>query len=335
MTRALQVFMLVASMLVVVPAGAQDIFCIPCGAQLWQNIEKQLLRRANNVKEARQMLRQAEQSGNPDLITTMQALLAKTTAEWVYLDTLARELGSNSYKSYLARNQVDVERRFDEARSALHRKTEQFDRLRKRLAEHRESALREMEGITEEEAQQCKTLAKDSSFGALEALGHGAEENLKELRARTDRSADVQRRILDLEQFVSGVTAIRGGRIGHELASREYWDAAAETSQMALEKIIPRLAVSAGYLEATTALPFFVKFTLDLAAIGQSHQQFAEAEARLNDIGNSELHWQTDIRALGARVNQLREEQALATDTIQRQLAFEQNVAKIRAEVAP
>lgn len=193
MLRATVIVALLAGMLAAAPpTRAEELFCLDCQTKRWQSLETQILKRAGNLKSARELLRQAEKGDDADLLAKARALVARTTAEWEYVDRLARQLGSPSYTAYLARHQVDVEQRFDSARAALKRRTEQFDRLRGALGEQKAVVLRDMQGIIRQEAKERRGLAVDSSFGALKGAADLAEHQL----ARLARAASRRRRAL-------------------------------------------------------------------------------------------------------------------------------------------
>jgi hypothetical protein len=320
---------------VVAPAAAQDAFCADCQARRWQALETQLLKRAATLKDARQAVRDAERSGSAELLADARAALASATAAWRAVDDVARKLESRTYTTYLARAQVDVEQRYDEARAALHRKTEQFDRLRGVLGDQKARALGEMDGIIRQEAKERRELGLNGALIALKGAAVKAEAAIEELRklpAGQARDAALR----DLQQFVGLVNTAEGARIRDELARGEHWAAVAGGGQLILGLAIPRVLPPATAASATahaTAWPAFLTLALDLTQIGLSHVEFHEAQERLDGVRNVELAWQSDIRALGARVGSLRAEREFAAEAIRRQQSFAQQVSRIRAEV--
>lgn len=346
---ALRVPMAVVALLVTVVTLAEvgyaqsEAFCQTCQATRWSSLEDQLLRRAANVKRARELLRKAEAGGRADLVQQAMAHLERTTTEWEYIDELARKLESGTYKMFLARHQVDVERRYDEARADLHRKTEQLNRLRQSFGAAKEAELTQMRALAAEEARLRTGLGINSAVGAIKGAGNKAEMSLRLLKAIPSGAIDWSDDIRRLERFVDVVKAVKLSKIGVDAVKGEYWKAAISASQTILALVIPTSLTSKHYvfmsaaastqLARTMAFPFFVTLALDFAEIGLSHEQFREAEERLQSVGDLELSWQVRVQSLGQRVNYLRAERELAADATRRQEVLEAQVRKIREEL--
>jgi hypothetical protein len=318
-------------------------FCQRCQAARWASLGDQLLGRAQNLKSARALFRQAEASHREDLIQKAKAFVDRTTLEWQYVDQLATTLQSSSYKAFLARHQVDVDVRYDEARAELHRKTEQLDHFRHTLDPDKQSQLRQMQAIATEEAKQRRTLATDSGRGAIKAAAFGVDLSLRLLKSIPSGAIDWGKEIQRLERLSTLAKAIELGKIGADTLNGEYWRASVDASQVILALIIPT-AITSEYkvfiasaaqsqLARLTAYPFFLTTGLNFADIGVSHLEFSDAEARLDHIDSVEANWTFDIESATSRVTNLAAERDLAADAVQRQRQIESQAAIIRAEL--
>src|SRR5260370_34389675 len=167
---------------------------------------------AQNLKDARETLRQAERLGDSELLKSAQAALAKTTAEWNAINKLAHDLDSHTYQTYLARNMTGADERYDRARDELHRKTAQFTQLERLLGERRDKALEEMRSELETETKERRSLLINSTFGFLEA---GTEESAKLIRlTKLGTGAGAEALIQNLERFN---LLMQGKKVGYEV----------------------------------------------------------------------------------------------------------------------
>jgi hypothetical protein len=332
------------SRLSVAVIGDQQPFCQACQAARWDSLDNELLRRAENLKRARALLWQAQTSGNPALIKRARDMVARTTAEWNYIDGLATKLQSASFKTFLARHQVDADARYDQARVELHKKTEQLDRLRHALEGQKQSEFQQMKSYATEEAKERQTLAIDSGLGAIKAAAFNVDLSLRLLKSIPSGAIDWTPEIQRLERLSAAAKTIKSGKMAYDVYKSEYWKASVGASQTVLALIIPK-ALTSEYkvflaeaaktrLTQLTAYPFFVTVGLDYADIGLSHVQFREAEARLRKIGDLEKNWQLDLQIAAARVKNVAAERDLASDALRRQAQLEAQIATIRQELS-
>jgi hypothetical protein len=290
------------------------------------------------------LLRQAQGSGNAALIQRAKDMVARTTAEWKYIDELATTLQSASYKTFLARHEADAEARYDEARAELQKKTEQRDRLRHALERKEQSELQQMKSYATEEAKKRQTLAVDSGLGAISAAALEVELSLRLLKSIPSGVVDWALEVRRLERLSAAAKAIEYGETAKDVYKGEYLKAAAGASQTILAIIIPKAytseykvflseAAKAG-LSQLTAYPFFLTVALDFADIGLSHVQFGEAQARLRDIDNMDKNSEIDVVIAVARLKNVAAERDLAADGVRRQAQLDAQVARIRQELS-
>lgn len=323
---------LAALLIAAKPAAAdEDPYCMPCQANRWKSVEKVMIQRAENLKKAREFLRAAERRGEPALTQRAREHLETVTGQWneVYQSSLA--LGGPSYKAYLAKNLADVEVSYDDARAAWKNKVDQFRRLQSPIADQRERILNDMKGTIEEEANQRLRLGRDSLFASAKVWTIYADLEIDHLMRLPNGAVEHRAAIQLLNRLIGAEKAAETAKPAYELKKKHYWEFGAEVAQQVLETVVP---VSSGLYPATVACKPIVEIGLDFASIGLSHNEWREAQERLEDVRGTELKWQVDLAILAARAKNLKRECEMAADAIDHQRAFEKQLRLVSAEVS-
>jgi hypothetical protein len=304
-------------------AAAQDPYCLPCQAGRWQSIEKIMLARAQRLKAARGLLRDAEQRGDPALVKKAQAYLESISRQWEEIYGSAQALGSPSYKAHLAKNLVDVEVSYDVEHAAWQKKVAQFKNLQGAIGERRKQLQDEIDGILKEEAEQRWRLGFNGVFNALKAGAVWAEHAVAQPGLDAAASQAFNR-------LIGAQRAAELGKAGYAAHEGHYWEAGAEAGDLALHVLVP---ASARLHPVVVAAVPVATLGLDLAAVGLSHVQWRAAQDRREDVRSAETKWQIDLALAAARVQNLKREREMAADAIDRQRAFEAQFASVRAEM--
>ena len=304
---------------------------MPCQAERWASIERIMVARAQRLKSARDLLRDAQRRQDPELMRKAQAHLDNITRLWNEVHQSALALGSPSYKAHLARNLVETETAYDAAHAAWKKKLEQFDRLRGALGSQRAKILADIEGTLREEESQRRRLGFNGVFNGLKAGAVWAEHQVHYLGSLPNGPAEHAATIQALNRLIGAQRAAEAGKAGYEAHEGHYWEAGAEAGQLALHMLVP--ASSRLHPAAVAAGPI-ATLGLDLAVVGLSHVEWRAAQERLEDVRSTETKWQFDVAALAARVENLKREREMSADAIARQRVFEQQLGQVGAELA-
>jgi hypothetical protein len=327
---------LLLALLLGTPAAAQqNAYCVACVDQRWDAMEKMLLARAQRLKAARNLLRDAQQRGDAALVQKAQAYLATSQRLWDEVHASAAALGAPTYKAWLARNLVEVEASYDAAVAERRRKEAQYQKLSGALGDQRAGILREMDGIVKEQAQQGRTLAINTFFLANAGGALAAERMVHHLASLPNGPAEHAARIALLNQFIGSSRTLEAGRAAHEAAGGHYRDAGVEAGQVALGILAPLAPAAPWLVGAAVVAGPAARVSFGVAELALSSMQWREAQERLADVRSVELKWQFDVAVLAARVDNLKHEREMASASIERQRAFEAQFARARAEAAP
>lgn len=318
--------------------------CGRCETERWDTVDQQLQRRAANLKQAQQLLRLAQDAQRPDVVERAQQALTRAQGEWEYINALASALQTPGYKSSLARQQLEIETRYDATRQELKRKTEQWRRLQSLTGQRRQTELNQMHTLADEEARGRLTLAARSGRGALSAAAHHASLALKTLKSVPSSAIDWSDDIKRYESVVALNNAVKAGEAGAAAGKRDYWKLGTMAGETMLKQIIPAvltttykvpISVAASTaLAQLTAFTFVLKVGLDVADIGLAHEQFDAAERRLNAARSAELTWQVEIAVLGSTLRHLEAQRDVLVEASRRQALLEAQIGVIRGEIS-
>jgi len=346
---------LAAIMVVVAPFSAasaqEDIACNTCLDKnlkaRWTNLLAAHAKSATRLERVRNLLADAESTGNTLLADKLRDVLAKVEAQWREIDGTVRALESPDYRARLVRQKSFFNNKRDRYIAKLHDKTDQFRRLREGLNDQRDTAVREMMGIARHERAQRFELGINSAIALTGGLSEAVPKMVGKLRGVGGRFAHAvpERQLRALSRAAAVVEADapgalkavglagQAGKVRYEVSVGRYADAALDIS----ETVVGELASATGKqaFKSFAALPSIAGISLDLASLAQSHHQFRQAEGRLDSVLAVENSWRIRVTWLGDSVRDLRKRAGRADKALAHQTSLKSDARRARREVAP
>ena len=321
--------------------------CVKClsdkQSKRWDKVNEQIVETARLLKLAKKVLRKAEAKGDQAIIDKARRYLEDVKDNWSYVNALGDALTHNSYESYQDRRLVDTEKRYEQAKEDFKKTTEILDGIRKAQGETKKRLYKELEGIAIQREKQRLKLAIDSALGGIGAAAHKASLEVMLLKKLPTGVIDYTPRIDKLEKLIKLNNAIKAGKTGYNTWQGKYWDITLDAAQEVLGLVIPTalssehkvfLSVAAqNQLNNLTAFPFFLNVGLDFVDIAWSHEEFYSAERRLDNVRNTELHWQVEWEIAKSRVKYLEEDRLRIEENIKSQEILKKQLKQIRSEI--